>query len=74
MTTPSVEDDRFRLADFLAQNGPLHGAALRAALGWSMARFWDAVYGNPDGRFTITTDGWALAEQVRQQEASVSST
>jgi hypothetical protein len=74
MTTPSVEDDRTQLADYLSHHGPSHGAALRAELGWTMSRFWDAVYGNADGWFTITSDGWALAEQARQQEASVSST
>jgi hypothetical protein len=58
----TAESDRRDLADFLFCHGPTHGRALRAALGWNVSRFWDAVYGAGGGRFTITSDGWAIAE------------
>lgn len=55
-----VDDDRRRLAAYLTHHGPTHGNSLRAALGWDVSRFWDAVYGTD--RFTITTFGWDLRE------------
>jgi hypothetical protein len=54
--------DRRDLAAFLFRHGPTHGRALRVALGWTVSRFWDAVYGGSGDQFTITSDGWGLAE------------
>jgi hypothetical protein len=59
-----VEDDRRELAAYLRQHGPMTGPAIRAALGWDSARFWDAAAGSQ--WFTFTLDGWVLKFQVRE--------
>ena len=63
MTTPTVEADRRRLADYLADHGATPGFSLRDAMGWKPDRFWEAVFGPGGGWFTITTYGWALTER-----------
>ena len=60
MSPPTADDDRRQLADYQTDHGPTHGHTLREALGWTVARFWAAVYDPAGGWFCITKDGWCL--------------
>jgi hypothetical protein len=62
MTTPTIEDDRRRLADYLADHGAMHERSLREALRWTPARFWAAVSAPACEWFCLTAGGWRLTD------------
>jgi hypothetical protein len=62
MTSPTVEDDRRRLADYLADHGPTPEHSLREALRWTPARFLAAVSEPACGWFALAAGGWCLTD------------
>ena len=57
-----MDTDRRSLAAQIAEYGPMDGDELRAALGWRIGQFHDAVYKHRMRWFVLTIRGWDLTE------------
>ena len=61
-----MNSDRYRMAELIAEHGPMTGDRIRAALDWRFGRIRAAVSGFTDSCFVLTAAGWDLTAHGRE--------